>query len=145
MNNYPKWWDSTVTVFNKFEKSNGEITWYKTVLTNCFWKYAGTKITLGETTLDTNTVTCRIPKNDNYLAPYLWNDLEDKSTKFTLKQDDIIVLGTPIDTIDEYTEGLRSSDVLHKYKALQGCMKVEAVSDNSGANLGNQHYLARGK
>ena len=144
MNNYPTWWDRTVTVFNRYEDAQGLITWYKTIVPNCFWRYVGDTVTIGETTLETNATLCRIPKSENFVEKYEWLSLEDKSSKFTLGVDDIIVLGEVEDTIDEYASGLRSSDLLIKYRKLQGCMKIEKCSINVGGGRGNEHYFVKG-
>lgn len=144
---YPPWWETTITVFNKFEdKQTQVITWYKRVLTNCFWKYTGNKVLVGDTLLETNTTICRIPYNDDFLPKYLWEQLpnDKKSKKFTLGQDDIIVQGEVTDIIDEYTSGSRSSDLLTKYKALQGCITVEQVGINTGTARCSEHYYVRG-
>jgi hypothetical protein len=145
VNNYPEWWNTTVTLFNKYEDpATRRITWYKTVLTNCFWKNTGNKIVVGETTLDTNTTLCRIPKNTAFLEKYQWNESDSKSKHFTLWTGDIIVQGDVDDTIDEYASGQRSSDILAKYKKLQGCMVIEQCAVNTGLGRGLEHYYVRG-
>ena len=144
---YPPWWETTLTVYNKYEdKLTQVVTWYKTVLTGCFWKYTGSKVLVGDTLLETNTTICRIPYNDNFLEKYLWEQLpnDQKATKFTLGQDDIIVKGEVTDVIDEYTAGSRSSDLLTKYKALQGCITIEQVDINIGTARCSEHYYVRG-
>lgn len=147
MNNYPAWWDKTVTIYNRFEDPQTHvISWHRFVVQGCFWKYTGSKITVGETVLETDTTICRIPKNDKFLERYEWvnipNDQMDQY--FTLGTGDIIALGNLEDTIDEYTSGHRSSDFLEKHKQLRGCIVVSDVAINTGEGLGNEHYLARG-
>lgn len=144
MSNYPEWWNTTITVFNKYEDpATRRITWHKTVLQNCFWKYTGNKIVVGETTLETNTTLCRIPVNTAFLEKYQWNEA-DKSKHFTLGTGDIIVKGSVEDVIDEYVSGQRSSDMLAKYKKLQGCMVIEQCATNTGLGRGLEHYFVRG-
>ena len=80
MNNYPIWWDTTITIYNKFEDNQTSlIKWYRQVIPNCFWKAEGNKITIGNTTLETDNTICRIPENEKFLDKYLWitkpNDL----------------------------------------------------------------------
>ena len=61
---------------------------------------------------------------------------------FTLAVGDIVVLGNIKDTIDEYTEGQRSSDLLNKYKRMGECFVIERCTINNTAGL--QHYYVRG-
>ena len=145
MSNYPEWWDTTVTVFNKYENpATRQITWHKTVLHNCFWKYTGNKIVVGETTIDTNTTLCRVPANVAFLEKYQWNETENKSEYFTFGAGDILIKGEVSDEIDEYASGNRSSDILAKYKKLQGCMVIEQCAINTGLGRGLEHYYVRG-
>ena len=144
MNNYPSWWNCTITVYNRYEDSTGLITWYRTVVPNCFWKYVGDTVTVGETTLETNSTICRVPIDKNFVEKFEWIALEDKSSKFTFGVDDIVVLGEVDDVIDEYESGKRSSDLLIKYHNLQGCMKVVRCSINVGGGRGNEHYYIKG-
>ena len=145
MNNYPEWWNTTITVFNKYEDPvTRQITWYRAVITNCFWKNTGNKIVLGETALDTDTTICRIPLNTAFLERYDWNNTQDKSKHFTLGAGDIIIKGEVADEINEYASGYRSSDILTKYKKLQGCMVIDKCDVNTGLGRGLEHYFVRG-
>ena len=147
MNNYAVWWDDTVTVYNGYEDPQTHLKkWYRTVLTNCFYKDVGENIKINNVELDTNTILCRIPIKSNYLKPYEWIALpnDQKSNFFTLKQGDIIVEGEVTEEIDEYSKGQRSTDFVAKYKALQGCLTIERVGDNTGIGRGNEHYHVRG-
>ena len=145
VSNYPEWWNTTITVYNKYEDPSSRlITWHKTVLHNCFWKYTGNRIVVGETTLETDTTLCRIPVNPAYIEPYLWGDEENKSEHFTLNTGDIIIRGEAEEVIDEYASGFRSSDILTKYKKLQGCMVIDQYAINTGLGRGLEHYYVRG-
>lgn len=147
MNNYPIWWDSEITVFNRYEDEQTHIiSWYKTVLDKCFYKNVGERVQINDVSVDTNNIICRIPKKENYKAPHLWVALpnDEKPGYFTLKQGDIIVYGAVSDDIDEYTAGNRSSDILTKYKALQGCLTIQEVADNTGVGRGDEHYRVNG-
>lgn len=146
-NHYPEWWDTTLTVFNKYtDPQTRVITWYKTVLEGCFWKYIGNKVVIDRVTLETNNTICRIPKNENFLEKYLWiekpNDL--KSNYFTLGRGDIIVKNAVDDEIDEYRQGSRSTDLITKYKELQGCTEIEEIAVNVGGGRNEEHYFVRG-
>ena len=145
VSNYPFWWDTTITVYNKFEDpATRQITWHRTVLHDCFWKYTGNKIVIGETALETNTTLCRVPLNSKFLEKYLWNNTQDKSMYFTFGTGDILIKGEVTDEIDEYASGYRSSDILTKYKKLQGCMVVDKCAINVGLGRGLEHYYVKG-
>ena len=147
VNNYPEWWDKTITVYNRYEDPQTHvISWFRHVLDKCFYKDVGNTVNINNVQLETNNIICRIPIKDNYLAPYEWNALSNdaKPNYFTLKQDDIIVLGEVDDVIDEYTTGSRSTDLKKKYKALQGCLEIQQVGNNTGTGLGNEHYHVNG-
>ena len=144
MSNYPIWWETTLTIYNKYEDTNTQkITWYKKVVNNCFWKYSGDKLTIGETVIDTNSIICRIPEDPSFLEKYQWLDA-DKNQYFTLGLGDIIVRGEVSDSVNEYERGSRSSDLIKKYKDLQGCMEIKEVSINTGRGRNNPHYFVRG-
>lgn len=146
-NHYPSWWDTTITIYNKFEDPQTQlVTWHKHEVTGCFWKYSGNKVVIDTTVLDTNIIICRIRKDDSFLEKHEWSALpnDEMSNYFTLGQGDIIVKGSVDDTINEYQSGKRSTDLLKKYKALQGCMEIEEFSNNTGGGRGNEHYYVRG-
>lgn len=145
---YPIWWETTITLFNKFEdKQTNVVTWYKTVITDCFWKMTGTQVTIGDTVLDSKSLICRIPKDTRFKEYQDWikTPNDQMADYFTLSQGDIIVRGEIDDVIDEYTQGQRSSDLLGKYQKGQGCFVVSSYSINVGMGRNNEHYLAQGK
>ena len=149
-NGYPIWWETTITIYNRYDAPTTDlVTWYKTVLTDCFWKASGDKVSIGQVTLDSKSVLCRIPKNASYMDKFEWEQLdttdEAKSDYFTLGIGDIIVKGECSETIDEYTQGQRSSDLLEKYRPYQRCMEIEDLAINIGKGRNNEHYYVRGK
>lgn len=147
MSNYPLWWDTTLTIFNKCEDpTTNLITWYKTVVHNCFWKYTGDKVAVGNTILETNNTICRIPQDARFLEKYEWlaKSNLDKPNYFTLGVGDLIIRGEVDDVIDEYSAGHRSTDIIKKYKALQGVIQIERESLNVGVGRNNPHYYIRG-
>ena len=105
-NVYPEWWCDTVTLYNKYEASNGEVTWYKTTLAGCFWKYTGNTVNVGQTILETKDIICRVPEQDNFLERYQWEQLPNDQLAyyFTISPEDIIVKGEVEDEIDEYVK-----------------------------------------
>lgn len=148
MSDFPVWWDTTLTVFHKYEdKLTRVVNWYSHKLDDCFWKYIGNKLTISNVTINSEQITCRIPKNELYLEPFEWEQLtaEEKQTYFTIAPGDIIVKGEVKDTIDEYTSGHRSTDIIKKYKALQGCMQVGRVAIDTGVGRCCEHYFVTGE
>lgn len=147
MSNYPKWWNTTVTIFNRYENPiTHVISWYKTVVDGCFWKYVGNKVTIGNSVIETDNTICRIPENANFLEKYQWIALtnEERLTKFTVGQGDLIIKGSVADVIDEYTAGSRSTDIVAKYRELQGCIEVQRVAINTTGGRNNPHYYVSG-
>ena len=147
MNNYPKWWNTTITIYNRFEDPiTNVVTWYRHVVHNCFWQQSGNKITIDKTVLDTKNIICRIPVYAEYLPKHIWQQKpnDDMPNYFTLGQGDIIIKDEVTDEINEYQSKKRSTDLLKKYKALQGCMQIEEFADNTGGGRGNEHYYVRG-
>ena len=147
MNNYAPWWETTLTIYNRYEDPVTNIVrWFKTTVNNCFWKYIGDKVTVGETVLETNNIICRIPKDDRFLEKYRWSELpnDEMGNYFTLGQGDIIIKGEVDDVVNEYQSGQRSTDLLKKYKELQGCMEVQQTAINVGAGRCNEHYYVKG-
>lgn len=139
---YPAWWSKTITVYNKYEAADGTITWYSTVLTDSFIKHKGERVVLGDVEVVTDYTICRIPKSTNFAEKYEW-DLAPTG-KFTLAPGDIIVFAGVSDTVDEYTAGKHSTDLLNKYKKAQGAMVIESVNINVGPGLGIEHYHVKG-
>ena len=147
MNNYPSWWDTTITIFNRYEDAQTNlVVWYKHVVHGAFWKYSGNKVVIDKTVLETKDIICRIRKDDKFLERHLWEALpNDMMVRyFTLSQGDIIVKGEVDDEINEYMSNARSSDLKKKYKALQGCLEIQEWSNNTGGGRGNEHYYVKG-
>lgn len=147
MNSFGSWWSTTITVYNKFEDPQTQvIKWFRHVVHDAFWKDAGNKVTIGNVTLETNDIICRIREDKSFLEKHIWVTIpnDEMGNYFTLGQGDIIVKGEVDDEINEYESGHRSSDFLAKYKKLQGCMEIKQWSDNTGKGRGNRHYYASG-
>lgn len=142
MNKYPIWWETTVTLYNRYEDKNGETTWYRTVFNGCFWKYVTDYTRVDNATQMTKVLLCRIRKNDRFLINYEWNETANKSEYFTFNEGDILVKGEVNDTIDDYTKGSRSSDLLKKYR--DRCVEITEFAVNVGEGRVDEHYLVRG-
>ena len=144
---YPQWWDTTITIYNKFQDPQTQvITWFRHVVNKCFWKYVGNKVNIGQTVLETKDIICRVPEQEDFLERYQWEALPNDQMKdfFTLSPDDIIVKGVAEDEINEYVSGHRSTDLLEKYKRIQGCMEVGQVALNIGGGRNEPHYYVKG-
>ena len=147
MNNYPSWWNTKITLFNKYADPTSQlITWYKTEIDGCFWSNTQNKIKIGKTTLETDNTICRIRKDEQYRDTEEWLALpaDLKAKYFTLSPHDIVIKGSTEDEINEYLAGSRSTDILTKYKRFQRCIEVEQVVDNTGGGRGNEHYYVKG-
>lgn len=147
MSEYPVWWDKTLTVYNRYQDPQTSVVrWYKHTVDNCFWRDISEKINVGNTLLETKNIVCRIPEQDNFLEKYQWVDVpnDEMDQYLTLGVGDIIVRGKVSDEINEYTNGSRSSDLLAKYKELQGCLTVQETNLAVGPGRNNPHYYVRG-
>ena len=121
MNSFGSWWDTTVTIYNKFtDPQTNIVRWYRHVVHGAFWKDAGSEITVGKVVLKTDDIICRIRKDDAFLEKHLWvkKPNDEMHNYFTLGAGDIIIKGEVDDEVDEYTAGMRSTDLIKKYKDL---------------------------
>ena len=138
-------WDKTITLFNKREdEQTGIVRWYRYVINGCFVKRTNNKINIGDVQLQTDDTIIRIPEQNNYLTPQQWSDTPNDKIKgfITLQTGDLIFLGKIVEDIDEYTSGLRSSDLIAKYNKT-GSVFITSVNINTF--LPGAHYLIRGK
>ena len=147
---YPQWWNTTLTLYvHRIDSETDVVSWYRYVVTDCFWKYSGERVLINEVALDTNTVICRIPEDETYLSKYLWEakSESEKRDYFTIGVGDIIIPGVVTDAVNEYNRdlGIKSTDLLSKYARLQGCMTVSTVAENVGGGRNNPHYLVTGE
>lgn len=142
MSNYPSWWSTTITLYNKYTNTETqEVRWKRTVLTNCFITVSRELTTLnnGASQAYRNVIVCRIPKNTKYVDAYSWSIDVAQTSKFTLQDGDIIVKGKVTDEIDEYTKGSRATDLVDKYKA-KGVFRIGMIQDNSDSVRNLPHY-----
>lgn len=148
MNKFPAWWSDKITIYNRYEDPQTNlITWTRTVLTDCFFKNANSKVTVGQTVIETNDIIVRIPEKPQYKNYAMWillgNDIRQKY--FTLHQGDIIILGEVTDTIDEYNTSTNSNALLSKYKKLGECLVINKFNDNAKLGRGLKHYRVVGE
>lgn len=154
MSNLPfPWWDKTITIYNRYvDPTTQRISWYRTVVKNCFWKAVNNTYVIGRSgissagiTLDTKDIICRIPENKKFVEKREWKELSDKSSKFTLANGDIIILGEVTDVIDEYTKGQHSTDLLARYKEYDACLEIDTYVNNVQTGVDLAHYKVTGK
>lgn len=147
MNNYPSWWNTTITIYNRYEDPQTNIvTWHRFVVDGAFWKASGDEVVIDKSVLNTDSIICRIRKHPAFLEKSVWVGIpnDQMSNYFTLAQGDIIIKGEVSDVINEYEAGKRSTDLKKKYKNLEGCLEIKQWANNTGGGRGNEHYYARG-
>ena len=145
---YPVWWDTAITVFNKFmDPDTNEITWYRTYIDGCFWNDTSIQSTAGQIVHDTNNVILRIPQDNRFkeYAEWVNTKSDERNNYFTLHQGDIIVKGHVEDVINDYQAGVRSSDLISKYKELYLCLTVDTWKNNTGIGRVAPHYFVGGE
>lgn len=143
---YPRWWNDTITIYNKYtDPTTSVITWHRTVIHGCFIKAANNKVTVGQTVLETNNIIIRIPEQPNFKEYGEWVKIpnDQMGDYFTLHQGDIVIKGEVSDTIDEYTKGIRATDILKKHKEYGTCFVISSWSDNTGRSM--PHYFVSGE
>lgn len=135
--------DKTVTIYNRYigQDGNGRttITWFRHVLSGCFWHDTDATVTVGETKLNAHELTCKIPQSNAYLPYDQWAAAGvDRTAFFTLSVDDMIALGNvPYVIGNRYT----ANDVRELCRRT-GIMLVTSESDNTDRPL--PHYAAKG-
>lgn len=134
---YPKWWNDTLTVYNKYFDEDRIAHFKRTVVKKAFYTTNLTVNVQSGDLLDVNTYGVRVRKDPNYINSLEWNPELDK---YTLKADDIIVKGEIEDEIDENIKGKTINDFLNKYKG--SSFVVKHVKENLKVDLA--HYLATG-
>lgn len=146
VNNYPLWWDTTITIYNKYIDPQTQLTrWYRTVIKNCFYKATGSSVVINQYKLDTGAIECRIPKQDNFKPRAEWLALPNdvRGNYFTVWAGDLIVPAEIEDEIDDYTDGKRATDFMVKMRNSYGCLPVDRASINQGRGRGQEHYYAQ--
>lgn len=138
--NYPAWWNRDITLYNRFEDKDGAVKWYKSIISGCSVKTNPSyKISSGKGTVACKSIV-RIRKSDYYIPPEEWTETQYREPFFTLKGGDIVIIGNVSDSVDEYSKGNRSSDILQKYNAR--CFVIGSVSVNDFGSLA--HYMISG-
>ena len=146
MNIYGDWWSTTITLYNRVSDENGKVTWYKTVIPECFYSHTVDTIAINNTILTSDVSICRIKVNDAFVSKHTFLSMseQDRVSHFTLSANDIIVADEIDFNINEYVKGSRSSDLLKLFKEDPGCFTIKQASNNTGPGRGCEHYFARG-
>lgn len=145
---YPMWWDKTITIYNKYEDPTTQLVkWYKHIIPNCFIQTTDVMVSGNQVTYNTDSSVVRIPQNNFYKPYHEWVNIPstEKNNYITIHQGDIIIMGNIDDIIDEYTPGLRSTDLVSKYKELGMCLTVDNYQDNTGIGRACPHYFVSGE
>jgi len=93
---FAAWWTDTVTVYNR-RMVNGVVSWDRKVYHACYFKSTAAKTTTQDYTRSGGEYICRIPY------------------EVLVSVGDIVCKGSVSDSINEYTNGVRSTDFLEKY------------------------------
>lgn len=144
---YPAWWADTITVYSKYENPITDmITWYRYKIDNCFMQQNSSVLMGNQVQYNTNNIVVRIPQQDNFKPYAEWINVPNAEMPnyFTINTGSIVIQGDIEDTIDEYTTGKRSTDLLNKYKGLVQCITVTSFSDNTGVGRVLPHYRVMG-
>lgn len=148
VNEYPVWWETTVTLYNKYvDPLTHNVSYIRRVLEGCFWDNAGSMVTVGNVQIQSNDVICRIRENALYKPKGQWQSMPNDSLSdyFTLGAGDILIRGEVDDVVDENARNHRASDLIAKYKDTQDCIVIKRFSDNTGAGRCMPHYYAIGE
>ena len=148
MNEYASWWDTTITIYNKYtDPETHKETWFRHVIEDCFYKHTQDEVVLGQAKITSDVSICRMRVNPLFKDKRSWNELnsDQKEQFFTLAVGDIIVAGETDFIIDEYQKDHRSSDLVKAFKEWPGCFTVKTASINVGGGRGNEHYYAKGQ
>ena len=145
---YPIWWNKAITIYNKYEDPVTQLVkWHKHIILKCFVKTTATMISGGQVTYNTSSNIIRVPQSDVFKPYNEWVSIPntEQSDYFTLHQGDIVILGPVEDIIDEYKAGLRSTDLVSKYKELGMCLTIDSWQDNTGIGRVCPHYFISGE
>ena len=147
MNEYPVWWDTTITIYNKYtDPTTQVVSWFRHTIDGCFWDNTPLQTTAGTAQIAENDVLCRIRENPIYKPKMQWNALttDEKAQFFTLGGGDIVVKGSVDDVITDQRDH-RANDLISKYKDYQGCITIKRYSENVGAGRCMPHYYVVGE
>ena len=138
-------YNRTITLWNCLKAVDNPAAnvdvWYKTVLPDCFFKCVTEQVNSGYNSQMAGAYTVRIQKSAAYLpyAEWVAKAANLRAGFFTMRNDDIVILGTTSDTITSASPNT-APQILAKNKP--NAFKVTACADNSGSAQG--HYRLGG-
>lgn len=113
-------WHHVVTIYHRSMAADGTVTWTRTTRSGCFWQYGASQIVSQGAATGTANYTVRIPAPMPVIAV-----------------GDIVVRGTVTDTIDEYTPGSTSLDLLRRYTGR--VLTVGSINDDNDGTRAMPH------
>lgn len=119
------YWRETVTLFHRTIASNGEVSWSKRYCYNCFIKFANA-----------------VEREDGHATQEGYSLCRFSAVIPNIATGDIVAKGKLTDTIDEYTDGSRSSDFLESHNGTAFSVVGIRTNDEYGAPL--QHTFVEG-
>lgn len=122
---YPSYWVHTITVYHKSD-ADGVVSWKRQYADGCFWGN-----------------TSSASRSDGHVKRYGRTVCRLRCpVSVDIEIGDIIVKGKTKDTIDEYTSGSRSTDLVNKYGVQ--CFIVTGLHDNTDDVRGLPHLFVEG-
>ena len=79
MNNYPKWWNTTITLYNKYVDSTKRVKWFPHIIEGCFYDHVKDQITVNNTVITSDSTICRIRASEAFINPKDWDALPDEA------------------------------------------------------------------
>ena len=139
---YPHWWNTTITLYNKYTRSDKKIAYSRRVLNNVFYKAEKTEQLSGPALYQASSYIVRIPQDTAYLphSQFAQQPEENIGDYFTLNTGDLVFKGEIDEEIDETVSGMRANDLLNKY--MPDCFTVKTFSDNTGTAVARHYYIS---
>lgn len=139
---YPHWWNTTITLYNKYMRSDNTIAYSRHVLNNVFYKAEKAEQLSGSALYQASSYIVRIPQDPAYIphSQFVQQPEESLSNYFTLNTGDLVFKGEIDEEIDETVRGVRANDLLNKY--MPDCFTVKTFSDNTGAAVARHYYIS---
>ncbi|WP_279005067.1 DUF6751 family protein [[Clostridium] scindens] len=138
-------YNTTVTLYNCLRAADNpdkKDAWYKTTLTECFYKNVIGRVDDGKTSRMANAYTVRIPESNRYLPYAEWVKLteEERQAFFTLHLDDIVIKGACSDNVTG-TSPYTAAELLRRHKP--DSFVVTVIADNTRCKYA-RHYRIGG-
>ena len=145
-------WNKTITLYNRYEREyedpktkerSKKTEWIRHEIDGCFVKRVLKEIHNGSTKSASYEYIVRVPEQENYMSPEEWyNTPNVQDCFFTLKNGDLIIVGSTYETIDEYVPGRRSNDIA-EIKSNIGSLFISEIHVNTDFPY-CPHYFIKG-